>query len=210
MEREVPSGGFGGREDELWGPGLPDDLLRAKALVYGPGGFTCSRPVLEAESAEYGACGFALDGFSVRFRVAKTTPTKVGQFVTVWKRSASGPIQPFDAEDPVDLFVISTREGERFGQFVFSRDVLRERGILSTNGSGGKRAFRVYPPWVTTTNRQARSTQTWQVEHFLQLPEGEPVDLPRAHALYHPRPAESVRRRTAQGSLLDHKMGRCE
>ncbi|WP_324614486.1 MepB family protein [Streptomyces sp. MMG1121] len=139
------------------------------------------------ESAEYGACELTLDGLSVRFRVAKTTPTKVGQFVTVWKRSATGPIQPFDAEDPVDLFVISTREGERFGQFVFPRDVLRERDIVATNGSGGKRAFRVYPPWVATTNRQARSTQTWQAKHFLQLPEGEPVDIPRAHALYHPR-----------------------
>lgn len=168
MEREVPS-----------------DLLRAKARVYDPSGFTCSQPVPEAESAEYGACAFTLDGLSVRFRVAKTTPTKVGQFVTVWKRSESGPIQPFDAEDPVDLFVISTREGERFGQFVFPRDVLRERDIVSTNGSGGKRAFRVYPPWVTTTNRQARSTQKWQVEHFLQLSEDEPVDVLRAHALYH-------------------------
>ncbi len=186
MEREVPSG-FGARDPGLWGPGVPGDLLRAKALVYDPSGFTCSQPVPEAESAEYGACGFTVDGLSVRFRVAKTTPTKVGQFVTVWKRSVGGPIQPFDAEDPVDLFVISTREGDRFGQFVFSRDVLCERGVLSTNGSGGKRAFRVYPPWVTTTNRQARSTQTWQMEHFLQLPEGEPVDIPRARALYHPR-----------------------
>ncbi|MFC5144828.1 MepB family protein [Streptomyces aureoversilis] len=187
MEREVPPG-FGARDHELWGPGVPSDLLRAKTLVYDRGGFTCSRPVPEAESAEYGACGFILDGLSVRFRVAKTTPTKVGQFVTVWKRSAGGPIQPFDAEDPVDLFVISTREGDRFGQFVFPRDVLHERGILSTNGSGGKRAFRVYAPWVTTTNRQARSTQVWQTEHFLQLPdsEGKPVDISRARALYHP------------------------
>ncbi|WP_431047988.1 MepB family protein [Streptomyces sp. P1-3] len=192
MEREVPSE-FGSRDPGArdpgpWPrePGIPGDLLRAKALAYDPGGFTCSQPVPEAESAEYGACEFTLDGLSVRFRVAKTTPTKVGQFVTVWKRSASGPIRPFDAEDPVDLFVISTREGERFGQFVFPRDVLRERDIVSTNGSGGKRAFRVYPPWVTTTNRQARSTQAWQVKHFLHLPEDEPIDIPRAHALYHP------------------------
>ncbi|WP_310723362.1 MepB family protein [Streptomyces sp. N2A] len=180
---------FGVHESGSWahGPGIPGDLLRAKALVYDPSGFTCSPPAPEAESAEYGACAFTLDGLSVRFRVAKTTPTKVGQFVTVWKRPEGGPIQPFDAEDPVDLFVISAREGERFGQFVFPRDVLRERDIVSTNGSGGKRAFRVYPPWVTTTNRQARSTQSWQVNHFLRLPEDEPIDVPRAHALYHPR-----------------------
>ncbi|MFC9243963.1 MepB family protein [Streptomyces sp. NPDC057136] len=166
--------------------GIPGDLLVTKELVYDPSGFTCSQPVPEAESAEYGACEFTLDDFSVRFRVAKTTPTKVGQFVTVWKRSASGPIQPFDAEDPVDLFVISTREGQRFGQFVFPRDVLCERDIVAMNGSGGKRAFRVYPPWVTTTSGQARNTQTWQLNHFLRLPEHEPIDTARARALYHP------------------------
>ncbi|MFI9235381.1 MepB family protein [Streptomyces sp. NPDC053079] len=188
MEREAPPGS-GAHDAEPWlrAPGIPDDLLRAKSLAYDPSGFTCSQPVPEAESAEYGACAFTLDGLAVRFRVAKTTPTKVGQFVTVWKRSASGPIQPFDAEDPVDLFVISMREGDRFGQFVFPREVLRARDIVSTNGSGGKRGFRVYPPWVTTTNRQARSTQAWQVEHFLQLPEDAPIDLPRARALYHSR-----------------------
>lgn len=186
MEHDLSSG-LGSRNPGAWSgeAGIPGDLLAAKALVYDPSGFTCSRPAPEAESAEYGACAFTLDGFSVRYRVAKTTPTKVGQFVTVWKRSPSGPIQPFDAADPVDLFVISTREGRRFGQFVFPRDVLCERDIVSRNGSGGKRAFRVYPPWVTTTNRQARHTQAWQVDHFLHLPEDGPVDTARARALYH-------------------------
>ncbi|MFG2888150.1 MepB family protein [Streptomyces sp. NPDC048248] len=178
---------FGAHDSWSRAQGIPGDLLRAKFLAYDPSGFTCSLPVPEVESAEYGACEFTLDGRAIRFRVAKTTPTKVGQFVTVWKRSEGGPIQPFDAEDPVDFFVISTREDERFGQFVFPREVLRERGIVSMKGSGGKRAFRVYPPWVTTTNRRAGNTQTWQVKHFLQLPEGEPIDIPRAHELYHPR-----------------------
>ncbi|MGW1493611.1 MepB family protein [Streptomyces sp. NPDC002402] len=186
MERDG-SPEAGARDPGTWPreAGIPSDLLVAKALVYDPSGFACAWPVPEAESAEYGACEFTLDGFSVRFRVAKTTPTKVGQFVTVWRRSASGPIRPFDAEDPVDLFVISTRDGERFGQFVFPRDVLCERDIVSRNGSGGKRAFRVYPPWVTTTNRQARNTQTWQLNHFLQLSGEGPIDTERARVLYH-------------------------
>ncbi|ARZ66165.1 MepB family protein [Streptomyces sp. HU2014] len=189
-EREALSGP-GTRGPGPWpcGPGIPGDLLRAKELAYDPAGFVCAPPVPEAESAEYGACAFTLDGLSVRFRTARTTPTKAGQFVTVWQRSASGPIRPFDAADPVDLFVISTREGDRFGQFVFPLEVLRERDIVSVDGSGGKRAFRVYPPWVTTTSRQARGTQAWQVRHFLRLSEDEPLDVPRARALYHPRPA---------------------
>ncbi|MCX4847768.1 MepB family protein [Streptomyces sp. NBC_00893] len=195
------------RPPEPWPDGarLHPDLLAAKALVYDPSGLVCSLPVPEAESAEYGAHGFTVDGSAIRFRVARTTPTKVGQFVTVWKRSADGgPIRPYDSGDPVDLFVISTRDtgdgvGDDsggtggtggiggtggFGQFVFPRDVLRERDIVSTDGVGGKRGFRVYPPWVTTTNRQAGRTQKWQVEYFLPVPDGEPADPDRCRALY--------------------------
>ncbi|MFD5388467.1 MepB family protein [Streptomyces sp. NPDC127074] len=167
---------------------LHRDLLAARTWVYDPGGFACSQPVPEPESAEYAAHGFTLDGRSVRFRVAKTTPTKVGQFVTVWQRSTEGPIRPFDADDGVDLIVISSRDSGHFGQFVFPREVLCERGIMSRNGSAGKRGFRVYPPWVTTANRQAGSTQAWQVNYFLHLGEDGledgAVDLARARALY--------------------------
>ncbi|WP_055698546.1 MULTISPECIES: MepB family protein [Streptomyces] len=164
---------------------LHDDLLAAKASVYDPSGFVCSLPVPEPEGAEYAAYAFTLDGRSVRFRVGKTTPTKAGQFVTVWQRSEQGPIRPFDTDDGVDLFVISSHDDEGFGQFVFPREVLCERGIVSRDGSGGKRGFRVYPPWVTTTNRQARSTQAWQVDHFFDLGrQNLPADLKRAQALY--------------------------
>ncbi|MCX5226658.1 MepB family protein [Streptomyces sp. NBC_00233] len=167
---------------------LHGDLLAARALVFGPCGLACSQAVPEAESADYAAHAFALDGRSVRFRVAKTTPTKVGQFVTVWKRSPAGPIAPFDTADGIDLVVVSCRDGQhagRFGQFVFPVGVLRRHGVVSENGSGGKRGFRVYPPWVTTTNSQAGRAQTWQLDHFLYVPEdGTPLDLARARALY--------------------------
>jgi len=169
--------------NEPWA-GLHDDLLAAKTLAYDPSGFRCSPPVPEPESAEYAAHGFTIDGLSVRFRVAKTTPTKVGQFVTVWRRSAEGPIRPFDTEDGIDLFVISSRDSGHFGQFVFPRDVLCERGIVSRGGSGGKRGFRVYPPWVTTANRQASRTQAWQTKYFLDFTGGGSVDMARTRALY--------------------------
>lgn len=162
------------------------DLLAAQALIYNPCGFTCSEPIPEAESADYAAHEFTLNGLSVRFRAAKTTPTKVGQFVTLWKRVADGPIQPFDATDPVDLFVISTRDQHHFGQFVFTKDLLRQHGVVSVNGSGGKRGFRVYPPWTTTTNRQATNTQAWQIEHFLPLDHPAPINPTRAQHLYRP------------------------
>ncbi|OIK23702.1 MepB family protein [Streptomyces malaysiense] len=166
--------------------GFHGDLLAARTSVYDPGGFVCSPPVPEPESAEYAACAFTLDDRSVRFRVAKTTPAKVGQFVTVWQRSEEGPIRPFDADDAVDLFVISCRDDDGFGQFVFPREVLRERDIVSCDGSGGKRGFRVYPPWVTPTSRQARGTQAWQVNYFFDLGRDGLADLTLARALYHP------------------------
>ncbi|MDY0815137.1 MepB family protein [Kitasatospora purpeofusca] len=173
---------------EPWSDGVPvdSDLLAAKALVYDPCGFVCSQPVPEAESAAYAAHAFTLDGLAVRFRAARTTPTKVGQFVTVWKRSPGGPIQPFDSTDAIDLVVVSTRDRHHFGQFVFPVDALRRHGVVSTNGAGGKRAFRVYPPWVTTANRQAGSSQAWQLDYFLHLRQDGPVDSARARGLYHP------------------------
>lgn len=72
------------------------DLLDTKELVYSPCRFDCSKPIPEAQNAEYGAYVFNLNGLSIRFRAAKITPTKVGQFVTIWERSGDGPIQPYD------------------------------------------------------------------------------------------------------------------
>lgn len=160
------------------------DLIETKKLVYDSCKFIISEPLLEPESAEYGAFVFKLNGSNVRFRVAKITPTKIGQFVTLWKRSASGPIQPFDASDPIDFFVISVRSGENFGQFVFPKSILCEKNVFSVNSKGGKRAIRAYPPWDKTTNKQAKKTQGWQTKYFLEIPKNRPIDHARANLLY--------------------------
>ncbi|MGY0231866.1 MepB family protein [Longispora urticae] len=171
-------------DPDPWPGSTHGALLAARALVYDPCGFTCSRPVPEPESAEYGAHTFTLDGSAVVFRVARTTPTKVGQFVTLWRRSAAGPIRPFDTGDAVDLFVVAVGDGR--GQFVFPRAVLVDRGVVSRDGVGGKRAIRVYPPWVATTSRQAGATQSWQLGYFLPLPADGSVDPAPARRLHHP------------------------
>ncbi|CAL1518798.1 MepB family protein [Chitinophaga sp. MM2321] len=162
---------------------IPADLIAARKLVYDKCHYKYTEPLMEAESAEYGACTFELNGRAVRFRVAKITPTKTGQFVTIWKRNQKGPIQPYDLSDPVDLFIISTRKDNHFGQFIFPKTVLCAHDIVAGNGKGGKRGIRVYPPWDETTSRQAQKTQQWQLDFFLEIPDNKPIDFARSGML---------------------------
>lgn len=123
----------------------------------------------EMESKEYSACTFKLNNQIITFRVAKITPTKIGQFVTLWKRIGPGPIMPYDMTDPIDLFIVSVRRGEKLGQFIFPKDLLLQKGVISCNGIGGKRAIRVYPPWDKPDNQQAKNTQAWQLYYFAEI-----------------------------------------
>ena len=140
--------------------------------------------VKEAESEEYGAYKFEVANKHIVFRVAKTTPKKIGQFVTLWKRDGDGPILPFDVSDIVDLFVVSVRDGERFGQFIFPKSVLWKHGVISKEGKGGKRAIRVYPPWVETQNMQARKSQKWQHEYFTEISSNSVKSVERIQRLF--------------------------
>ncbi|WMX56243.1 MepB family protein [Peribacillus sp. R9-11] len=171
---------------------IHSDLLATKELVFSPCRFEFSKPLIEAQNAEYGAYIFKLNTLSIRFRVAKITPTKVGQFVTLWERIGDGAIQPYDISDPADLFVISTRKGNNFGQFVFPKAVLCDQNIISNKGKGGKRAIRVYPPWDKPTSRQAQKTQIWQLKYFIEIPINKPIDCARVQMLYSPDQASQL------------------
>ncbi|MGD2168696.1 MAG: MepB family protein [Chlamydiota bacterium] len=138
--------------------------------VYLPAGLSIYNFEKEIESQEYGASRFRLNNQKIVFRVAKTTPKKVGQFVTLWKR-VDGRIQPFDMVDPFDLIVISIRISTHFGQFVFPKDVLHKKGIVSKDKIGGKLAIRVYPPWDQVNSKQALKTQNWQIPYFFEIKE---------------------------------------
>lgn len=167
-----------------WIESIHPDLLATKEQVYNLNEFTCSQPQTERESSEYGGYIFKLNGLSIRFRAAKITPTKIGQFVTLWKRIGTGPIQPYDLSDPVDFFVISTRKDNHFGQFVFPKSILCDQDIVSKMNKGGKRAMRVYPSWDQPTSKQAQKTQAWQLQYFLQIPQNQAIDCLRCKMLY--------------------------
>ena len=160
-----------------WSSSIPKDLLEAKEQLYDPCALECTQPIPEAESADYCAYTFQINRQSTIYRVAKITPTKVGQFVTLWKRSEKGPIAPFEITDNIDLFIVSTRNGSNFGQFIFPKSVLHQKGILSDDKKEGKRAIRVYPPWDTTTSKQAQKTQQWQLAYFIPISNEKSIDF---------------------------------
>lgn len=162
--------------------GFPKDLIAIQKILSANCNFKITKPVIESESSEYGACTFVLNNLNIRYRTAKITPTKTGQFVTLWKRINQGPIQPFDSSDPIDFFIISTRKEKHFGVFIFPKSVLITKQIVSDKKEG-KRAIRVYPPWDVTMSKQAQKTQNWQLDYFLEMQDNQSFDLERANQL---------------------------
>ncbi len=148
---------------------LYPDLNVVKELIYDRCGFKLSNLKLNLESVEYRACSFELNGKRVEHRISKITPTKTGQFVTIWKRNKKGITAPFNVSDPIDFVVITSKSGDKKGQFIFPKSVLVDKGIISQNGKDGKRGIRVYPSWDITTNRQAEKTQNWQTKYFITI-----------------------------------------
>ncbi|MEP6803183.1 MAG: MepB family protein [Flavobacterium sp.] len=148
---------------------LPKDLITVKELVYDCCHFDATEPQREAESADYDAYHFQLNGKNICYRTAKITPTKTGQFVTLWKRNVMGIIAPFDSLDTIDFVIVNVRKNGLLGQFIFPKDILLEKGIFSTEFKEGKRATRVYPPWDETTSKQAQKTQQWQLDYFYSI-----------------------------------------
>ena len=145
------------------------DLAYAVEKIYKPNGFLINNLAIEPESKKYSACGFMLNGLNIKFRAAYITPKKVGQFVTFWKRNNAGPILPFDLSDNIDFFVVSVRHDQYLGQFIFPKKILFKKNIISQYNKGGKRAMRIYSPWDITESPQAKKTQAWQLDYFLDI-----------------------------------------
>jgi hypothetical protein len=118
------------------------------------------------ESKEYNACSYTIDGLNIIERTAKVTPKKIGQFVTCWKRNATGITEPYKETDAIDYFIIKVKNSVNSGAFKFPKAALIKHGILSTEKKDGKRGFRVYPVWDIPTSKQAVKTQLWQLKYF--------------------------------------------
>lgn len=160
------------------------DLKIVKQMVYDKCGFELTEPNLSSESLEYGACSFKINGKTIQHRVSKITPTKIGQFVTIWKRKKDDIIQPFDISDEIDFVIITSRSKDNFGQFVFPKSVLIDNEIISNNTKEGKRGFRVYPPWDIPNNKQAMKTQSWQLKYFYMIESNDLINIKLTQKLF--------------------------
>ncbi|MCG9792915.1 MepB family protein [Flavobacterium algicola] len=162
---------------------MHQELQIIKDLLFKSIGLELSHVVAESESKAYSAHSFELGNFTVKFRTAKITPTKTGQFVTLWKRNVSGITAAYELSDKFDYCLIATREGSNFGVFIFPKTVLHHNKILSDDFRDGKRGFRIYPPWSTITNNQAQKTQLWQSHFFISLPHDNRIDTDKLNKL---------------------------
>ena len=74
----------------------------------------------DSECEDYLGYNFQINHLNFKFRKAKITPKKIGQFVTLWKRNPeSKQTEPFSSEDVFDFYIIACECEGKFGFFLF-------------------------------------------------------------------------------------------
>ncbi|SLJ84676.1 MepB family protein [Psychrobacter sp. DAB_AL43B] len=149
-------------------------LEHINKIIYKPNQLMIDSIEEEKQNSEYAAGRFELSSKSavrtVRFRVAKQTPTKVGQFVTFWEKDDECINQSSQYDQSSDLLVITTfKDNNTLGQFVFPKDILLKNNILKSHSTKGKMGIRVYPSWDKPTSSTAIRTQNWQLNYFFAV-----------------------------------------
>ncbi|WP_262511392.1 MepB family protein [Chryseobacterium pennipullorum] len=97
-------------------------ILKAiEEQIFYPLAMTCSDIEKDPESTAYSGYNFTLTHLNVKFRLSKITPTKTGQFVTLWKRDKYGETVAFDYRDPFDFYIIAASKDQHDGMFIFPK-----------------------------------------------------------------------------------------
>lgn len=112
---------------------IPSDFLTVQNCIDNALGITCLDIHVESESREYNALNFRLNDSFITFRSAKITPTKSGQFVTLWKRIESGLIAPYDSADSIGFCIVTARTNNYSGFFIFPKSVTGGSSFTSGN-----------------------------------------------------------------------------
>lgn len=146
------------------------ELGQLQNLVFSKFNLIISHLQPDSECEDYFGHSFQLNHFNIKFRKAKITPKKIGQFVTLWRRNPqSKQTEPFTSEDPFDFYIVFCNSDENSGFFFFPKNILSQKQILTTAFKKGKRGFRVYPSWDSPENKQATKTQNWQKDFFIDF-----------------------------------------
>ncbi len=83
------------------------DLQHLQTSVFSKLHLIISQLQQDSECEEYLGYNFQISHFNIKFRKAKITPKKIGQFVTLWKRNPeSRQTEPFNQEDPFLIFIL--------------------------------------------------------------------------------------------------------
>lgn len=149
-------------------------LEHINEVIYKPNQLIINSTVEEKQNSGYAAGRFELSCKSairtVRFRVAKQTPSKIGQFVTFWEKDSESINKPFQYNQSPDLLVITAFKNDTtLGQFVFPKDTLLKNNILKSHTTKGKMGIRVYPSWDKPISKTAIKTQNWQLDYFFTV-----------------------------------------
>ncbi|MGF9879055.1 MepB family protein [Bacillus albus] len=116
-----------------------DVIVNLNNIIYKPNELIITNLKEEQQNAEYAGCLFYLNHKSIRFRISKITPNKIGQFI-------------------------------------FPKEIILKEKILKTQSQKGKMAMRIYPLWDTPVSNQAKKSQMWQLQYFVDL--SDPNNLP--------------------------------
>ena len=169
---------------EADGHSVHPDLLELFEKVYNPCGLDFSGYKKTFTNRAYGAANFLLNKQQIEFRIGKVTPIKIGHFIGFYKRLPNKSVLPYDVIDPFDFLIVSTRKAHHFGQFIFPKSILRNKGIVSEKGWKGKMAFRLYPPWDIAKNSQAKRSQEWQLPYFLSIDPKVRIDCQKVKKIF--------------------------
>lgn len=147
---------------------MTPELERINKIFLIPLGLNFQEVKTDPESSDYSGFNLKIANRKIKFRKAKITPKKTGQFVTFWKRNIQGITEPFHSNGLFHFYIIHVENEQNKGCFLFSEEAFAMNGILSTASKEGKRGFRLYPPWDIPTNKQALKTQQWQLPYFIK------------------------------------------
>ncbi|PEN45860.1 mep operon protein MepB [Bacillus wiedmannii] len=162
-----------------------NDVIRnLNNIIYKPNELIITNLKEEQQNAEYAGCLFNLNNKTIRFRVSKITPNKTGQFVSFWEKDDNMQNQAFSYDAAPDLLVITCIDDNKLGQFIFPKEILLIEKILKMQSQKGKMAMRIYPIWDIPVSNQAKKSQMWQLQYFVDLSDHNNLSLDKLLNLY--------------------------